>query len=63
MTVNCLQILRVNQHANENDGWSGAKTMLSDIGLKQNLINFSTNREKINKIKASQIKNVNDRIK
>jgi len=39
-TVYCLQALRVNENANENDGWSGAKAMLSDMKLVDKLLDF-----------------------
>lgn len=37
----------MNANANENDGFAGAKAMLSDMGLINQLIEFSTDEKKI----------------
>jgi hypothetical protein len=50
MTVNCLQILRVNANANENDGWAGGKLMLSDTSLISSLIEYSRDEKKVQKV-------------
>jgi dynein heavy chain len=62
-TVTCLQILRVNSNANENEGWSGAKAMLSDSSLVNQLIEYSRDENKISKVTAKQIKLVDEKLK
>ena len=62
MTVNCLQILRVNANANENDGWAGGKLMLSDTSLVSSLLDYSKDEKKIQKVTQKQIKMVNEKL-
>ena len=63
MTVNCLQIMRVNANANENDGWNGAKAMLSDMNLINQLLEYSTDEKKIQKVTKKQIKTMEEKVK
>ena len=62
-TVACLQILKVNQHADESQGWQGAKTMLSDINLITTLLDFSKDLNRISKVSRSQMQKIDDRLK
>lgn len=59
-TMQCLQALRVNENANENDGWAGAKAMLTDMKLKERLIEFGA---KIGTVKHSQYNFIKDKKK
>lgn len=58
--VSCLQILRVNDNANENDGWIGAKAMLGDMQLLEKLVKFGN---QIHKVKGSQYNMIKDKVK
>lgn len=63
MTVSCLQILRVNNNANENDGLTGQKAMLGDLNLINSLVEFSKDENRIAKVTAKQMKTVEDKLK
>lgn len=52
----------MNSNANENDGWNGAKAMLSDMNLINQLIEFSTDEKKIQKVSKKQITKVEEKL-
>lgn len=62
-TVACLQILRVNSHADESQGWAGAKTMLTSMNLIKTLLDFSKDLTKISKVTAKQMRLIDERLK
>jgi len=57
-TVSCLQVLKVNDNANENDGWVGAKAMLGDMKLVDKLLDFGS---RISSVRGNQYNSIKEK--